>query len=138
MRVLILALCISLFSAPAYARGDDQKKKDSKGHRERTYEAPFDQVWDASLRAATKEFQVTYSNKEAGAISFEVGQTRFVYGQLVSATLTKISDSQTRVSLRIQSKKWQVTKWGGENKLAKTFFGALDDELKVSASSSKE
>jgi hypothetical protein len=133
LKPLCIILLLSL-AVPLAMSGDKpaQKKegKDSAKSKEKIYSKPFDAVWTASLRAAAKQFHVTYSDKDSGSFSFETGGTKASYGMLVGALVTKVDDNNTRVSLKVQNKRWQITNWGARERVAKDFFASLDDELK--------
>jgi hypothetical protein len=74
------------------------------------YPVAIEQVYPAAVRAAASKWNVTFTDKETGTITFQTGTSYWNNRSLqVSVTLTKVSDTETKVELATQKK---VATWG--------------------------
>jgi uncharacterized membrane-anchored protein len=122
--IAALLLCTAVLSAA----------KGKKGDHERIYNAPFNTVWNACVQAANEKYTITYSEKASGALSFKQGMSWKTnsYGMNVGVTVVALSDTQTKVIINPQKKRSQLS-WAGSD-ITKTFFKAVDNNLKSTVS----
>jgi hypothetical protein len=120
--VLMLVLAGSLFAA---------------NDKEQVYNAPFDKVWAATVKAANEKFTLIHSEKESGVLSFETGTSTTSYGFTVGVSVTKLADDKTKVTVNAQKKRAQVA-WGAGDRIAKKFFDAVEENLKSNPAGSGE
>lgn len=118
--IAVLALLSSLELVSA------KDKKD----RERVYDAPFDKVWTACVRAANEKYTITFSNKADGVISFEQGMSWKTnsWGMKVGVTVVALGETQTKVTINPQKKQSQASWAGGD--ISRKFFAAVENALK--------
>jgi len=95
---------------------------------EADYDAPFERVWVACVRAAGLKFALDASDKASGVFTFKTGTTWRSWGLNVSVVLTRLSEEKTRVSLRAH-KKAQVYAWKEGDRVAMEFFKSVSEEL---------
>lgn len=98
--------------------------------KQQTYDAPFDRVWIACVQAANENYTITHSEKDSGILSFQQGYSwkSWSAGTDVGVTVTKISDTQTEVSVHPQRRQSQVVSNIGH--ITSEYFKAVDAKLK--------
>ena len=72
---------------------------------ERTFEAPFEDVWKACVSVAAERYAVLQSDKENGVLTFKQGTTAFAWGLDYGAHIQDLGNEKTRVRVRSQKQK---------------------------------
>jgi hypothetical protein len=126
--------CTVSSSTPANQKDKGENKAASvyekKNDRERTYDIPFDRMWDTCLQIAKDSFNLTFISRDEGIVNFESGQkftsNPFRYG----VSLSKVDDERTKIVVNVQNKGWGgILSAGQRNKRTKEFFSSLDERL---------
>jgi len=125
MRRLILALLCLALAAPALA--DDKVKE---------YSASPEELFDAALAVAKEHYTVVEAKREELLLTFWTGYSLTSNGFQVTATFEK-TEKGTRLKLRT-AKRNQLVAWGAGGRIAKKFFGEVEEEFKKRAEKSTE
>lgn len=110
----LLALCIPALASP--------KKHDFKG--------TMDQVFDAALVSAQKNWTVEFADRKAHMLTFHSGVSLTSNGMECSASFRDVKPGTVEVILHTQ-KKMQVYAWGVGGRIADKFFKAIDQQLET-------
>ncbi len=116
---------VVLLVLSSVAGGKDKEKDD----KTRTYNAPYEKVWDAVVASANENFVIEHSEKESGILNFHSGISMSSNGFRCGVVVKKRDDGKVRVQLNTQ-KKAQLFAWGAGGRIADKFFKGVDLYLK--------
>ena len=105
--VLVLFIIVA-----AVLAADDKGKNDENA---RSFEAPFEKVWDACVSSANENFVIEYGAKDSGILKFQVWHS----GEIVGVIVRKTDDGKVRVQISSRSKN-----------TIRTFFAGVEKYLK--------
>lgn len=87
----------------------------------RTYDAPYEKVWQSCLVVASLQGRIRFSDKASGVLVYRDTETPTHIGiRQTDVVLRAISENQTEVTATVQHKQYN----------SKRFFEALDQRLK--------
>jgi uncharacterized lipoprotein len=116
LSVLLLSACTTTTST---------MKADSAAPR--TFAAPFDQVWGATIEAvATLGWTVQESDKESGLLSARVSANLLTYGDAVTIRVVPQGDV---VSVRVASTSEQAYDWGKGGRNIEKLYASIEAAL---------
>lgn len=115
----ITVLCLLVLAIPALAKDDDKS---------RTFNAPYEQVWEACIASAGENFVIEHSEKDSGMLTFRTGISVTSAGFTVGVVLKREDDK--RVSVRLNPQAKGLGNWGAGGRIAKKFFKGVDQFLK--------
>lgn len=123
MLVTLVVAALALLAQPATA--------EDKPTTTRTYQVPAAELFVTVAQIAAQRWNVTHSDKDVRTVSFKTGANmRTFKGFEVSVVCIALADGSTQVSLHPQKRpSGQLFAWKEGDRIAKTFFQALDERL---------
>jgi hypothetical protein len=113
----LLLLLLSAVSSRAWA-----------APKEATFEGTPEEVFNAAVLAAQKNWTVTATDRPTMTLSFTTGTSLRTWGMDCSVVLTPVDGGKVKVIVRTQ-KKAQLYAWNVGNSIADKFFAGLEQEL---------
>jgi hypothetical protein len=123
-KLIVASLLVASLSIAGFAKDNDKD-------RERIYDAPFDKVWAACVRAANEEFTLAHSEKASGVLTFTQtlapgsSERFYVPPVVVAIGVTVIRMNDTRQRVLVSRGAANVVGW-----IWKKYFGVVDQLLK--------
>lgn len=120
--ILFLALGISIkaFASPKVA----------------TFDGSPDEVFNAAVLAAQKDWKVTQTDRATRTLSFVTRVSVRTWGMDCTVLITEIPGGKTQVTLRTVMK-YQIYAWGAGDSIAKEYFATIEDELSKAKAAAK-
>ena len=108
--------------------------------KERVFDAPADQLFQAALTVAREHHVVTYVDKASLTFTFSSGVSLTSWGFVANVSVKRLSPKQVEQAwapdlasvlvINVQ-KKGQLFAWGAGGRLAEKFFKRVKEELAV-------
>jgi len=117
--VKLLAILSILLTVPIPGYSKDKVK---------VFQGGSERVFEAGLKAAQKNWRVTFSDRKAMMFTFSTGTSLTTWGMEVGVSLRELDRGRVEVTLRSQ-KKSQVFAWGAGGRIADKFFNELQRQL---------
>ncbi|HWX39596.1 MAG TPA: hypothetical protein VN345_00475 [Blastocatellia bacterium] len=127
MTTVLAATPLSLARSMSDDKTKDKTEQKTKG-KERVYNAGFDVVWPACVRAANENFVLEHTEKESGVLSFHTGMSLTSNGFFVGVSVIKLDETHTKVVLNPQKKR-QLVAWGAGGRIADKYFKGVEKNL---------
>ena len=81
------------------------------------------------MKVAAENNAIQYSDEKSGVITYKTGMSMSSVGFLMTVSLTKVDDGQTRIKMNAQKTGKQIVAWGGGGRTIDKFFNELDKYL---------
>lgn len=122
---------VMAFAISTGALGGAYAQDDKKDDFTRTFTAPIEKVYQASVRVAASKWNVTHSDKNSFLVSFRTGANmRTFKGFDMSAICIDDGDGKITVHVHPQKRSsGQLFAWKEGNRIAGAFFAELAKQL---------
>lgn len=115
LSLILVALLSACTTTTSTMRGD--------GPAPRTFAAPFDQVWGATIESvATLGWRVEESDKASGLLSAHVSGNVWTYGDAITVRVVQQGDE---VAVRVASTSEQAYDWGKGGRNIEKLYSAI-------------